>query len=884
MRFVTPWILALLPLVPLLAALALWLLFRGRRRMDAFLSPSLQERFGLGRGQTVAVLQIVLASIALLLLGIAAARPQWGRNDILVQTRGRNLLIALDVSRSMLAADVHPNRLERAKVDIMDLLEDLQGDRAGLLAFRGKANLICPMTTDRAFLRQALDGISIDSAPRGETDIADAIYKALEAFESAEGDNNALILISDGEDLAGKAQKAAEKAGERAIPIFTVGIGDPSGANVPAADGKGVLQYHGKDVRSRMTEKTLSGIAAASGGVYIPLATSSTASTTLGAIYRQHLSRVAAKEMEERLENRLVERYQLFLFPALLLILVVASLSRGRLASSLRDLATHRSRSAFKVTTAARALVAGLVSSVLFAGDLTADDGDAPTSGVDQVRSEPAALSVAPGAEGARAAQRLYRDGRLEEASKAYLEAIRGADDPETANRYRYNAGLALYETGDWNGAAEILFPLLSVPSMPQPSELYGAAQFKLSAEALASTNAAAKAEALERSSAGFQAACRSRPEDDRSRRNLARAAANLPAVREQAHIEKVLAEHGKSQPNQIIGRMLAEQRSILREARALYTNEQAKARIEGLEALSERQAGNADLWIPLKAALVDSQAITNGRQRAEVAMRIEQTRDEMKQAASGLEDLSPEATDPIALSAETVYGFWKGMADPPALNAEAILAETNIVSRPEHPRSPFLSDAQDALELTTLFTNRFPGWAAAEIRKRQADTNAVPFTEEDAAKIMELSKSLLWLQQDAVAHPGGSDEGRSGSLEALALLHQIRDLLPKDKNSNQQQNQNQQQSSSKDQPQNQQNQDPQKQDQEKEDQQSGKPDEQEPKPQEKTPQAKSAGKEEVPKDVQEALRRAIEREKEHEADKKRRMRNFPMAPSARDW
>jgi len=129
--------------------------------------------------------------------------------------RGRDLIIALDVSRSMLAQDVHPNRLQRAKADIQDLLRELRGDRAALIAFRGKAVQLCPLTTDYAYLEQALAEVSPESAPRGETDIGDAVTKALEAFESDAGAYQAIILISDGEDLAGRIKAAAESARKR---------------------------------------------------------------------------------------------------------------------------------------------------------------------------------------------------------------------------------------------------------------------------------------------------------------------------------------------------------------------------------------------------------------------------------------------------------------------------------------------------------------------------------------------------------------------------------------------------------------------------------------------------------------------------------------------
>ncbi len=345
MRFIYPWMLLLLPLVAIISLVAMWLLYRKNTKQSLFAVPSILvrssvARAGNGKGEVrysiVPQLQLWLLSAGLLFIAFAASRPQWGRQDVVVSSAGRNLLIALDVSRSMLAEDVRPNRLERAKVDLLDLINDLKGDRAGIIAFRGKAITLSPLTIDYAFLRQTIDGISIDSAPRGETDLAEAIEECLDVLEKAADDNNAILLISDGEDLAGRAQKLAKTAGERGIPIFTIGIGDTSGAAVPSEDGKGVMKFGGQEVRSRLTEGTLREIADNSGGAYIPLATSSTAATTLGAIYRNHLTKIAAKEYEEMMENRYIERYQLFLIPGLVLLLIAGALSKGRLASAER--------------------------------------------------------------------------------------------------------------------------------------------------------------------------------------------------------------------------------------------------------------------------------------------------------------------------------------------------------------------------------------------------------------------------------------------------------------------------------------------------------------------------------------------------------------------
>ncbi len=334
MRFVYPWLLLLLSVIPVVGVIWLWLYRRAQQRLSLLVAPALQDKLMPARPKATFYVQFALVLTGLTFLVFAAARPQWGRKDEKVFTRGRNLVIALDVSRSMLAADVHPNRLERAKTDIMDLIEDLEGDRAALLAFRNKGSLLCPLTTDYSFLRQALDGVSPESAPRGETDLGDAVRKSLEALDPALDEYNAILLISDGEDLKGGALEAAAEAAKRNIPIFTVGIGDDAGATIPGEGGKGVQQFKGTAVQTKLVGATLETIASTSNGRYIPLGTAGTAHTTLGAIYRRHLRQIAAKEQQEQIENRYQERYQLFLLPAVLCLFAAAGFSRGRLCGN----------------------------------------------------------------------------------------------------------------------------------------------------------------------------------------------------------------------------------------------------------------------------------------------------------------------------------------------------------------------------------------------------------------------------------------------------------------------------------------------------------------------------------------------------------------------
>ena len=324
MRFVNPIFLVLTAIVPVAG---LWWAFLRVRREKALQKITLNVP-----KSSVSGLQMGLVIAGLALSLFAASRPQWGRVTEKTIERSRNVVVAIDVSRSMLAQDVRPNRLERAKADVADLVDSLEGDRCALVAFRRTGVVICPLTTDHAYLRSALEQLTPESAPRGETDLGSAIRASLDALDPAADDHNAIILISDGGDLRGEALQNAEIAKKRRVPIFTVGIGDPKHAStIPAEDGRGVQMYQGKPVKEKLEEAALKAIADASKGRYVPLATAGTAETTLGAIYRRFLRQVAAKEQNEEAE-RAAERYQIFLIPGLILLIAGAMLSRGRVS------------------------------------------------------------------------------------------------------------------------------------------------------------------------------------------------------------------------------------------------------------------------------------------------------------------------------------------------------------------------------------------------------------------------------------------------------------------------------------------------------------------------------------------------------------------------
>lgn len=333
MRFANPFFLILVALVPI--AGLFWAFLRARREkaLARLVAPALQARL-MPKAANLWGLQAVLILAGLFLALFAAARPQWGKTTEKVLERSRNVVVAIDVSRSMLAEDVRPNRLERTKADVADLIDSLEGDRCALVAFRRTGVAVCPLTTDHGFLRGALEQLSPESAPRGETDLGSAIRAALDALDPAADDHNAIILISDGGDLRGEALQNAELAKKRGIPIFTVGIGDNRvGSTIPAEDGRDVQKFNGESVKVKLEESALKAIAEASRGRYVPLATAGTAETTLGAIYRKFLRQVAAKEQNEE-ENRVAERYQVFLIPGLAFLMAGAALSKGRLVKS----------------------------------------------------------------------------------------------------------------------------------------------------------------------------------------------------------------------------------------------------------------------------------------------------------------------------------------------------------------------------------------------------------------------------------------------------------------------------------------------------------------------------------------------------------------------
>jgi Ca-activated chloride channel family protein len=312
-----PTCLAALGLVPALVAFLLWAGRRRRAALAAFVAaellPAVAPDLDLRRRR----LRAGALAGATLALAVALAGPMWGFRWQEVHREGVDLVVALDTSRSMLATDVKPNRLARAKLAVQDLLAQLGGDRIALVAFAGSAFVQCPLTLDHGAFMQSLEALEVGIIPRGGTSLTAAVDAGLEAFEGREGKHQALVLITDGEDHEGKVAEAAKRAADRGVKVYTVGIGTAEGELVPVEGGGWLKDRGGQVVKSRLDEKTLEQIAVDTGGVFLRAAG---ADLGLTALYRDYIAVMEKRELGSTLERRFEHRFQLPLLLALALL------------------------------------------------------------------------------------------------------------------------------------------------------------------------------------------------------------------------------------------------------------------------------------------------------------------------------------------------------------------------------------------------------------------------------------------------------------------------------------------------------------------------------------------------------------------------------------
>jgi Ca-activated chloride channel family protein len=311
-------------LAGLLACLAAILFIRSnivrrKKALQEFASPHLLQALTRNVSPARRRTKNILLVLAVACLFVALARPQYGNRWVEVKQKGIDILIGFDVSKSMLARDISPDRLTRAKLAVRDFVARLEGDRVGLMPFAGTAFLMCPLTTDYEAFNTSLDALDVNIIPKGGTNIGAAIREAEKVLNN-EANHKILILVTDGEDLSADAIAAARQAKEEKMTIYTIGVGTPEGELIPSTDrsrGQFIQDDSGKFVTSRLDEKTLSEIARITGGLYVPLGSMGQG---FDVVYEQKLALVPREEHGERKRKLPVERFAWPLGAAVILL------------------------------------------------------------------------------------------------------------------------------------------------------------------------------------------------------------------------------------------------------------------------------------------------------------------------------------------------------------------------------------------------------------------------------------------------------------------------------------------------------------------------------------------------------------------------------------
>ena len=315
----------------------LWLrmLWQRRRALSKAVPARLVERMAPRSGGVRELFSGGVTFTGLLLLCIAAAQPQCGTRTTNAKRVGLDVVIAIDGSNSMLARDVKPSRLQRAKLELSELIERLKGDRVGIVVFAGDAFVQCPLTTDFAAAKLFLKAVEPGDLPQQGTALAAAMRVSRSLFEGGDrgaGGSRALVLLTDGEDHQGEVDDELSKASDAGVRIFTVGVGSKTGEPIPILASDGSVQGYkkdraGKTVMTRLNDTVLQEIADTTGGRFVH---SATGDLGVGEVYEE-LSRMNKSEYESRQTVQYDERFEPFAWAGLALVVVGFAVGEGRI-------------------------------------------------------------------------------------------------------------------------------------------------------------------------------------------------------------------------------------------------------------------------------------------------------------------------------------------------------------------------------------------------------------------------------------------------------------------------------------------------------------------------------------------------------------------------
>lgn len=324
---------------PLLLALGGYGLGARARARKKLVSPRHEPRFLPRFSENRARLRVLLAAAAALFLGLASIGPVRGYTLREVRRRGLDLVFCIDTSRSMLVQDLKPDRLTRARREVTGVLDKLRGDRAALLAFAGDVRDVAPLSHDRTTLAMFTNTLSSEDNLKGGTDIGGVIERALALFDGRTGAHEAIVLLTDGEDLEGHGLDAAKKAKERGIRIYVVGMATRAGGKIPDGNKGFVRDETGKEVVSTLDEGSLRAIADESGGSYVSAENSP---IPLEELYEKRIARLEGRDLAAGKERIPHDRYQWPLVLGAACMLCEAALRERRPSDRVRSSALPR--------------------------------------------------------------------------------------------------------------------------------------------------------------------------------------------------------------------------------------------------------------------------------------------------------------------------------------------------------------------------------------------------------------------------------------------------------------------------------------------------------------------------------------------------------------
>ncbi len=440
MSFGEPAILWGLLIVPCLA----WAISQAdrgvRRRLSQVIAPRLFDSLLEPAELSRRFLRRALLLAAITFFVLALARPQWGAVEHPVVQKGREILLAIDTSRSMLANDVVPNRLTRAKLAAEDLVRAMNGDRFGVIAFAGDAQIQAPVTVDYPSILETIAALDTHTVERGGTDFASAIRAAEQAFGRQEGISKALIILTDGEELDEDGLAAARKVAHDGIRIFTIGIGSEAGANVPEESGTLLHDREGELVLSRMNPAFLRQLAETTGGFYVHMDQNAVAR-----VVNEGLRQISRKNFGDHTVRNPVERYRWPLALGLLSLLCYFIVSEKRRAAMVSQGSLSTTAGLLIVLAWWPEMTLGISALDLYQrGDF---DG-ALNNLHEQLNQHPESPRL-----NYNAGDAAYRLERYDEAFEAFSKALRSSD-PGLRQKAYYNAGNSLFKEGD--GESEI--------------------------------------------------------------------------------------------------------------------------------------------------------------------------------------------------------------------------------------------------------------------------------------------------------------------------------------------------------------------------------------------------------------------------------------------